>query len=395
MVVGSSIGAGMLALPIATAELGFIGSLILLFTCWAVMLSGALLLLEVNLWLPQRSHLVSMAKATIGPIGQLIAWLAYLLLLYSLLCAYIAGGSDLLRHLLQTFGMSISPWTAAISFTLLFGWIVYIGVQMVDYVNRGLMLFKFITYFGLIAFLTPFLNPALLAGGALKNITLGTAITVTITSFGFGSIIPSLRIYYAGDVRKLKQTIVIGSLIPLIIYAIWDAIIMGVIPLQGTHGLVAVLNSSDAVSQLVKTLSGVAMSGTVTLFTKVFTSICVLTSFLCVALSLVDFVADGFQLEKQGKANLFIHAIAFLPPLIIVMGFPGIFIDALQYAGIYCAILLLVLPALMAWRGRYYKGVAGRFLVPGGRFLLLLVGMAGLFVIFRGLGRLFCGLFFQ
>ena len=37
LIVGTSIGAGMLALPIATAQLGFGGSLILLFACWIVM----------------------------------------------------------------------------------------------------------------------------------------------------------------------------------------------------------------------------------------------------------------------------------------------------------------------------------------------------------------------
>src|SRR5438552_1817543 len=95
LIVGTCIGAGMLALPIATAELGFIGSCILLVVCWLVMTYGALLLLEVNLWMPQNSNLISMAKATIGPSGQIISWVTYLLLLYSLLCAYIAGGSDL------------------------------------------------------------------------------------------------------------------------------------------------------------------------------------------------------------------------------------------------------------------------------------------------------------
>src|SRR3990167_3617578 len=100
LIVGTSIGAGMLALPIATAQLGFMGSLILLFACWFIMTAGAFTILEVNLWLPQNSNLISMARATIGPWGQIIAWVTYLLLLYSLLCAYIAGGSDLFHDLL-------------------------------------------------------------------------------------------------------------------------------------------------------------------------------------------------------------------------------------------------------------------------------------------------------
>src|SRR5258708_36317236 len=116
LIVGTSIGAGMLALPIATAQLGFIGSLILLFGCWFVMTAGAFLILEVNLWMPQNSNLISMAKATIGPLGQFISWVIYLLLLYSLLCAYIAGGSDLFHNLLLAQHIEVSQWVSSIIF---------------------------------------------------------------------------------------------------------------------------------------------------------------------------------------------------------------------------------------------------------------------------------------
>src|SRR5689334_21191804 len=139
LVIGTSVGAGMLALPIATAQLGFVGSLILLLVCWFVMTSGAFLLLEVNLWMPLNSNLNTMARATLGPIGQIISWLVFLLLLYSLLCAYIGGGSDLLHNLLAAGGINIPVWAASIIFTLIFGSVVYMGIKSVDYVNRGLM----------------------------------------------------------------------------------------------------------------------------------------------------------------------------------------------------------------------------------------------------------------
>src|SRR3990167_7203343 len=85
LIVGTCIGAGMLALPIATAQLGFVGSLILLFSVWIVMTTGAFYILEVNLWLPQNSNLISMSRATIGPVGQIVSWINFLLMLYCLL----------------------------------------------------------------------------------------------------------------------------------------------------------------------------------------------------------------------------------------------------------------------------------------------------------------------
>jgi len=385
LVIGTSVGAGMLALPIATAHLGFIGSLILLFVCWFVMTAGAFLLLEVNLWMPLNSNLNTMARATIGPIGQIISWLAFLLLLYSLLCAYISGGSDLFHNMLAFAGINITMWQASIIFTLVFGSVVYMGIKSVDYVNRGLMFVKFGAYVLLVFLLMPFVSAAKLASGSIHDITSATAFTVTITSFGYAVIVPSLRIYFAGDNERLKKAILIGSLIPLVCYIAWDAAIMGILPIDGEHGLLSILHSNRSTSNLVNAMTAAASESSVSFFAELFTSICVLTSFLGVALCLTDFWADGLQLEKKGISNTLIAAITFLPPLIMVLFWPGIFVTALKYAGIYCIVLLIMLPAWMAWAGRYKKKLTSEFTVPGGKYLLSGLIVLSVIMIVKGL----------
>ncbi len=384
LIAGNAIGAGMLALPIATSQLGFPGALLLLFAGWFVMTVGALILLEVNLWLPANSNIISMAKATLGPFGQIIAWLSYFLLLYSLLCAYIAGGSDLFHNLLFMRGIRVAPSYTALLFTLLFGLIVYCGIRAVDYANRVLMFCKLGAYFLLVVLLLPVISAAKLASGSLLHITSSAALTVTMTSFGFAAIVPSLRVYFGGDTAKLKKAIIIGSLLPLICYILWDLVIMGVIPLHGDHGLLRMLHSKTSTSDLVNTLSATTTEKAVTVFIKLFTSICVLTSFLGVALSLADFLADGLQLEKRGLQNVWIHLLTFLPPLVVVLFYPDAFIKALEYAGIYCVTLLVLLPAWMAWRGRYHRKMRSVFQVSGGKSLLLFLIVASLFVIVKG-----------
>ena len=78
LIVGTSIGGGMLALPVSTAAAGITNAIIFLFLCWLIMTTGALLILEVNLRLPAGSNMVSMAKSTLGLPGQIIAWITYL-----------------------------------------------------------------------------------------------------------------------------------------------------------------------------------------------------------------------------------------------------------------------------------------------------------------------------
>src|SRR5207244_6831371 len=106
-------------------------------------------------------------------------------------------------------------------------------------------------------------------------------------------------------------------------------------------------------------------------------------SFLGVTLGLLDFLADSLKIKKQGgrKAGLFVAV--FLPPLLIALCNPGIFLNALTYAGGFgCALLLGLIPILMVWVGRYRKGYTGQHQVPGGRVLLFLMACFVAFELF-------------
>ncbi|WP_342147282.1 amino acid permease [Rickettsiella endosymbiont of Aleochara curtula] len=389
LIIGTSIGGGMLALPIATAQLGFINSLIFLVLCWAVMTAAALLILEVNLWHSVNSNLISMAKNTLGRFGQIIAWLSYLSLLYALLAAYIAGGGDFLQHLLLTFHLHLSTKISAVLFAGLLSLIVYRGLGSVDYVNRGLMLSKLLTFILLVMCIFPFISIHYLF--SLENayqlsIILGST-TVIMTSFGFAVIVPSLRSYFSNDLIMLRRAILIGSLIPLLCYILWELTIMGAIPTHGNSGLIFMYHSGHSTSDLMSALNHLFDNKLINFFAKIFTSICFATSFLGVALSLFDFFSDGLQIEKKGLKKLVLYILTFFPPLFIANHNPHAFITALSYAGVLCAILLILLPAMMAWSGRYIKKCASGYQVVGGKSLLFSLMLIALLIIILSLIR--------
>lgn len=379
LVVGTTIGAGMLALPVATAELGFWGSLLLLIGCWAVMVACAFLFLEVNLWLPSDSNLVSMAGATLGRSGQAITWVVYLVLLYSIICAYIAGGGDLFHYVLNSNGIHISQPVASIVFTTLFGTVVYLGIRSVDYVNRGLMFCKMGALVLLICLILPFITSTNLDGGEFKNIVAPSSLTVTAVSFGCLMIIPSLRTYFDKDIKTLRKAIMIGMFIPLVCYILWDMVIMGVIPLDGIPGLKSMMNSSNTNSDLVSALGSILQKNSVTIIAKFFTSICMATSFLGVSLSLTDFLSDGLRVKKQGlKGNAIVMGATFLPPIIIVLFYPNAFLLGLEFAGISILILMVLFPPLMTWAGRYNKAFSSdQYLAPANKFMLIFMMVLG------------------
>ena len=383
LIVGTAIGGGMLALPIATAEAGFTNSLILLFLCWFIMTVSAFLVLEVNLWLPANTNIISMSRILLGRWGESIAWISYLLLFYSVLAAYMAGGGDFLSGLLLNLGVKIPSWASILLFIAILSYIVYQGIHYVDYVNRGLMFSKLSIYVLLILFIIPSVSDTKLKDGNILYLTSGA--TVMITSFTFANIIPSLRTYFKDDIPKLRKAILIGSLIPLFCYLFWNLCIMGVLPREGNYGLINMLHSKHSTSEFVMQLSNKLNNPLITFMARIFTSICLATSFLASGLSLSDFLADGLRTTKRGKGGLIVYLATFLPPLTVVLFYPGAFIGALSYAGIYCAILFILLPSLMVWRGRYRKNpLAKGFRVKGGRPLLLGLGIAGVLFIING-----------
>lgn len=386
LIVGTAIGAGMLALPLATAASGFISSTLLLIICWALMTFSAFLLLEVTLWLPPRTNLISMARATLGRPGELMAWASYILLLYALLAAYISGGSAIFDHVADLFHVEFPAALNAVLFVLLFGYIVYRGIKPVDYVNRYLMIIKLGSLFMLIGLTLPYIEHHKLLGGHPSS--LATTLTVMITSFGFAQIIPTLRTYFESDVHQLRWAIFIGSLIPLVCYLLWDLVILGSLPRDGKNGLVHIMQTGGSTPELVQSLSYFLKNSSVTSCAHVFTIICVLTSFLSVSLGLSDFLADGLKIEKKGRGNLIIFMLTFFPSLLIVIFYPGIFVKALSYAGIFAVILIMLLPALMAWSGRYHKRIAiGSYQVIGGKAGVLLVIVIALAIAVVGLAQ--------
>lgn len=351
MILGTSVGAGMLALPIVTAQESIPMSLLMLISSWAVMTIGAFCILEVSCWLAPQSNMISMADKTLGRWGKVTTWVIYLLLLYSLTCAYLSGISDIIQAILAYFHLNIPRWLATILGLLIFGSIVQRGIGFVDVINRSLMSVKLLAYLVLVVFILKNINIQYLFNG--DYIWEGNVFTLMLTSFGYAIIIPSLRSYLDNDKKLLKKVMLIGSLIPLVLYALWIVVIQGLIPRLGAEGLNSIL-ASDSMNSMLMHSIGIALHSTwCSYIVKLFIAICALTSFLGVSVCLTDFIADGLSIKKSGQSSFLIYVISYLPPLLMVLLSPGLFILALNYAGVWCMILLIILPIMMLFAGRY------------------------------------------
>lgn len=369
MLLGTCIGAGMLAIPVASANESFSINLFLLLGSWLIMTIGAFAVLEVNLWHKPGSNLISMAESTLGAWGKAATWLLYLLLMYSLICAYLSGASDIVRALLSYIHIDISAWIATLIALFILAGIVMRGVATVDMTNRGLMSIKLLAFVVVIAAIMPHVNFSLLEQG--DHVFHQNAFLVMFTSFGYATSIPTVRAYLNTNHRTMKWVVFAGSTLPLIVFLLWLFVIQGFIPRIGLNGLIAIAQSGNTNSLLMGNISTLLNTAWLGYIVKLFISICAITSFLGVSIGLSDFIADGLKKSKSGWSGLLVHALCFLPPLLIVLLAPGIFIEALAYAGIWCIILLIILPLMMLYSGRHHKALSDKHILPGGRAVLI------------------------
>lgn len=379
LIAGSCIGAGMLALPVITGLGGFFPAAVLFIVAWMFMTTTALLLLEANLTLGYQLSLISIAEKTLGKVGKLLCWVLFVFLFYSLGIAYIAACGSILESIfLDLFNRMIPSWVGSFVFTLTFGIVVYIGTRPVDYLNRILMAGLIITYGALI-----------ILGGKHIQWNLLTqyqwaysfaAIPVMVISFGFHNMIPTLAQYFKGDVKRLRLTVLLGSLLPLIIYLLWEMVMLGIIPLHGREGLIQALDQGHAATQC---LRGVIGKSWVCNVGQSFALFAIITSFLTQSLSLVDFLSDGLKIPKVKMGRVALVLMTLIPPFLFATFYPGIFIRALNLAGAFSAVILFgIFPALMIWILRYRKKTSISLVLPAGKWLLCCVLAFALAVFF-------------
>lgn len=353
IIVGTMIGAGILALPIITAKLGFLLGSLLIIIIWSIMTYTAVIISDISCSMPYGSSFKSIAEKYLGKIGGIVATIAFLLLMYFISTAYISAA---VSSITVDFP-AISEKISSVLFVLIFGSIVVLGTRFVDYANRFFISLKIIV---LVILCVVFNNYIELTNLLASPVDLGASLLVSpvfTTSFTSHIIVPALSDYLGKNARDMKKVIIIGSIIPLILYIIWITTILGILPL---HGPVSFMGSifdhipvnKANIGNILTTLGNKVHTPITDAVLHIFTYVAIMTSFLSVNLSLFHFNLDTYKLHKL--KTVFGYTIAailtFAIPLIINQMDPNIFIYAMTCVGLSIAVLLMIMPGLMAFK---------------------------------------------
>ena len=376
-VIATSLGTAILVLPMTLATTGFILSIFLLLSIWAIMSYTSLLFLEITLWFPPGTNYMTMGIKILGRGIAVILWCLYLLLMYLLLSAYLTSICNMIINLLSDYPHlhQYAPWIL-VGVGLLGVLIIY-SLKIRMYYLTAIVVLLFLGSFALFTTLmTTHLQAVFLTGGSFKFMLI--AVPFILTAFSYQYIIPQIRDGVVGEQFKTARRIIFfGGLFLLLVYLVWVTIIFGFFPLDRAHGFSSIFlvnHPSSVLIDQVQWLTGNSFLANCCRFLCFFA---VGASFLSIAHNVYHFAENSFSIKQNVPGKIGLLIFTFLPPICYIFLFPKKLVFAFNTAGILVTLLYIIVPALMVWIARYIKCFAFGYRVKGGCVGLLVVLLIG------------------
>ncbi len=305
ILIGTQIGAGVLGLPYAAAQVGLVLATGILIGVMILLLFTALIVLKFSVAM-DGAQMSTIAQRMLGRAGGWVMYVSIFIMSFGALLAYVAGMGSVLSNLLN-----INDTLGAAVFWVFASAIIYKGLEAsgkTELIMSYVMLFLFVS---VIFMLVPH---AKLENGLYMNMGGILAITgVAIFSLGSHTVIPD--VYRGlGSYEKTKKVVILAFLIPTFIYGVFMAVFLLVFgkdtPQIATQGLSQIYgNLGSIIGNIIPLLA-------------------ITTSYI------------GIGLANQSNTREFLKiktpiawAMTTLPPLVIYLAGIRNFADVLAFAG--------------------------------------------------------------
>jgi tyrosine-specific transport protein len=371
LIAGSTIGAGILGLPVKTGLAGFVPSLTGISLGWLFMFISGWVIAERFIRCEKDSDdLPTVFQKAFGPVGKYVAITGYLINYYGIMVAYLCASIAVVKYVFPV--QQLPNWTYLMIFFIPATVLTLFGLKYILKANAFFMFLLGASFLLMLIMTSRHIE--------VKRLTytdwafLPSAMPLIITAFVYHNIIPSVCRRLEGQPKTIWKAMLIGTLIPLVVNILWTLVILGALPLDG-EGSGNILYAYEHNNPGTLPLATNLKSKLITTSGMVFSLAAIFTSYVSVAIGLKGFFKDIISPLKLKVSNQWAKALTFLPPLAVALIYPDLFLSALNISGGVGVVMIFgILPSLMLITAskRVWKRILGRILLAFSIIIMLL-----------------------
>ena len=326
IMVGTVIGAGILGIPYVAAKAGFWTGIVNIILLGLVSMFLYLYLGEITLRTNGLHQLTGYAKIYLGNKGKILMMFAMMFGIYGALIAYTIGVGQTLSAIFSGY-----PIVYSIVFFIIASLIIYLGLKQVAKSELYLLPFIISTILVMSILLIKDVNMINFTAFNFSNIFVPYG--VILFAFLGATAIPEMNMELKKNKRYLKKAIIVGMIIPIIIYLSFTILIVGV--------------SGSSTTEVATIGLGEIVGKHMVIIGNIFAMITMATSFLALGLALKQMYYYDYRLNKNIS-----WVLTCLVPFVVVLTNITTFIKALDIAGVLSGGTTGILIVLMAFKAK-------------------------------------------
>jgi len=328
VLVGIIVGAGVLGMPYVIAQAGFLTGLFVIILLGSAVLLINLSVGEISLRTNGNHQMTGYAEKYLGRKGKLLMTLSMFIGIYGALLAYIIGVGEALSAI---FGLN--SFIFSIIFFVFVSGLIYLGIKSIAKSDLFLvsLVIILILVISAVCIFSGKLNFMNLTEFSLSKIFIPYGII--LFAFVGASAIPEMREVLRRNRKEMKKAIIIGSLIPLVLYALFAFAIVGVF--------------NKNVTEVATVGLGLEFGKIIVIFANLFAVLAMTTSFLGLGLAL----KESYDFDYKLNHNISWALAVFIPLIGFLFGFKS-FIQVIGMTGVFAGGLEGILVVLMLWKAK-------------------------------------------
>lgn len=221
--VGTTIGAGIMGIPYVVAKAGILAGIIDVLVLGFVVLMINLYVGEVCLRTKKTHQLAGFAEIYLGKRGKALMTIVSFFSIIGALVAYIIGMGEVLH---AVFGGDI--FVNSVLFFIVGAALVYFDLSAVKKAELYLNIFVLLIIGAIIAVCFLNFHPSNLPVKELSLMNIFVPYGVILFAFVGASAIPEMEMELKNNKKKLKKAIIIGTIIPFVVYSLFMISVLSV-----------------------------------------------------------------------------------------------------------------------------------------------------------------------